>query len=271
MNGRRLIFYFYAMEGLEDNLAYHMHFSCLKKYSHLFESAKFFIAVDDTNNKELISKVAAKIALCGFVENTEFVVVKNDVYREAGIFKTEVVDKLDELTGLTFFAHTKGVTNFLNPEYNKDSILKWIFGCYYLSLEFIDDVHTQLQINQPCYQRFFYGSFLRNIPPEDGGGTKYGAEYEGTFFWINCVSLSNYLKERGISVPNEIGRFYAERFPGDLFSVKERVGSYQYSYLYGPISLYNDCDTVYNTLLSDESDLERLYSEYAKILPCNGD
>lgn len=258
---RRLIFYFYATPGYKTNPAYKMHFACLKRYSKLFDKAKFFISVDDLENRELIAEVASKIVSCGFVENTEFIVVKNDIYRESGIFKQEIADKLDELEGLTFFGHTKGVSNALNPNYNLDSILKWIFGCYYLSLEFMEEVHNQMQVYQPKYQRLFYGSFLKEVLPENEGGTKYGAEYEGTFFWINCQPLKDYMDENEISLPRNFGRFYSERFPGEIFPINVHVGSFHLRYFMGDVSLYENCDEVLKLLLF-EDELLKFYEEY---------
>ena len=261
MNSRRLIFHFYAMPDYEKNPAYKMHFACLKRYSHLFDSAKFFISVDDTSNRSLITSVAAKIVSCGFVENVEFVVVKNTIYREALTFKDEIADKMDELSGLTFFAHTKGVSNVSSPENDVDSVLKWIFGCYYLSLERIDDVHNQMQVYQPQNQRFFYGSFLKEVLPEYGGGTKYGAEYEGSFYWINGQPLYDYINENNLPMPRNFGRFYAERFPGDIFPIDNHIGSYSLRYYYGDVSLYSECDEVLSLILKD-NEINDFYMKY---------
>lgn len=265
MLGRRLIFYFYITPGYKTNPAYSMHFACLKKYSGVFDSAKFFLSVDDLSNKELIFEVASKIVSCGFVENTDFFVVENSPYRESAIFKEELADKLDTLSGLTFFGHTKGVSNVLNPDYNVDSILKWIFGCYYLSLEFMDEVHNQMQIYQPFDQRMFYGSFLRNVLPENGGGTKYGPEYEGTFFWVNCQRLYDYLKENDIPLPRNFGRFYSERFPGDIFPIGVRIGSHKFRYFHGEVSMYNDIDIVLPLLL-DDGELSVYNKKYSELI-----
>ena len=262
MKGRRLIFHFYAMPGYESNPAYAMHFACLRKYADVFDSAKFIISVDDTSDRELIKSVAEKIVSCGFVENTEFVVTENTIYREALTFKTEIVDKMDELSGMTFFAHTKGASNISVPEYNAESILKWIFGCYYLSLEYIEEMHNQAQVYQPYDQRFFFGSFLREVLPENGGGTRYGAEYEGTFFWVNCQPLLDYLNDNKIPVPRNFGRFYAERFPGDLFPINGHIGSHNLRYFVGDVSLYLYCDRVIDLVLNREGEKERFYEKY---------
>lgn len=267
MNGRRLIFYFYATPDYRENDAYKMHFSCLKKYSNVFDDAHFFISVDDITDKELISRVAGDIVSCGFVENVKFTIIENGQCCESMVFKNEIVDNLGELTGLTFFAHTKGVVSI--KKYNRDSILKWIFGLYYMNLEFLEDVHNQLQVYQPSYQRFFYGTFLRQIAEEYGGGTNFGAEYEGTFFWINCVSLKNYMIKNEIAVPNEIGRFYAERFPGNIFPIGIRLGSKNYTYYVGDISLYDNCDEILSAILPT-ADLEIFNNEYKKIIKENG-
>lgn len=265
MTGRHLIFYFYAMPDYKDNPAYKMHFACLKRYSSVFDSAHFFISVDDVSDKELITNVAVDIVSCGFVENLKFTVMENTLYRESIVFKEEIADKLDNLSGLTFFAHTKGVSNVLKQEYNVDSILGWIFGCYYFSLEFLDEVHTQMQIFQPFCQRYFYGPFLKNVPKEEGGGTKYGTEYEGAFFWTNCRALKDYMDDNGLKVPVNFGRFYSERFPGEIFSIDSfHVGGHSYTYHYGSeFNLYEDSFNVAKLMYDD--DYETFKNEYDKI------
>ena len=210
--------------------------------------------------------MASKIVACGFVENTEFIVIENGVYREAAIFKQEIADKLDELSGLTFFAHTKGVSSILRPDCDTESILKWIFGCYYLSLENIEEVHDQMQVYQPKDQRFFYGSFLRVVLPEEGGGTKYGPEYEGTFYWTNCNVLLDYMREKEIPLPRNFGRFYAERFPGDILSIGTHLGTHKYKYLAGDWDLYKNANNALEFLVGEDElpKFNKLYEEFVK-------
>lgn len=266
MTGRHLIFYFYAMPDYKSNPAYKMHFACLKRYSSVFDSSHFFISVDDISDRELFVNVATDIVSCGFVENLTFTVVKNNpIYRESTVFKEEIADNLDSHSGLTFFAHTKGVTNISDGASNTESILGWIFGCYYFSLEFLDEVHTQMQVFQPFCQRYFFGSFLKNVPPDEGGGTKYGPEYEGTFYWINCVPLKDYLDANKIRISGNFGRFYSERFPGEFFDINSlHVGSHLYTFHYGDaLNLYKDSFEVAKLMYGN--DYGKFKDEYNKI------
>ena len=151
---KRLVFSFYASEDFEDNIANKFHFKCLERYSNVFNEVIVCIIVSDVENKELVYKVRnyfLRIFNCSIAFKT----YENTALNESLVFENEISDRLKSLDGLTFFAHNKGAGNINNWICDKNSILRWILGMYYLNLEPIYDVEQCLCHN---FSGMFYGS-----------------------------------------------------------------------------------------------------------------
>ena len=206
---KRLVFYFYTFENFLDNRAIQIHLKCLKHYSKLFDEALFIISVDDTENEMLILNTERELLDIGF-KDIRFKVHKNNAYCEAQPFFEEIVCKLKWLDGLTFFGHTKGVTNYQKVDCCVESIDAWILGMYYLNLEFIDEVENSL-----CYEPHrFFGAFLTDCRNSWFGGWL----YSGTFYWLNCPSIWNDVVMKQKEIPTTYHhRGFAEDFPTLLY------------------------------------------------------
>ena len=153
---RRLIFSFYATENFEENIANRLHFKCLERYSGVFDEVIICIISDDLNKKDIIRK-AKKRLLDIFACKIIFKTYSNTAYGESVVFENEIVKQLKTLGGITFFAHNKGVSNIENKICDKNSVLRWIFGMYYLNLEDVDDVETKLMHS---LNGLFYGAYF---------------------------------------------------------------------------------------------------------------
>lgn len=206
---KRLIFYFYTFNGFLDNRAIQIHLRCLSHYCNVFDEALFIISIDDIEDDKLIFDTETEILKCGF-RNIQFKVHKNNSYCESQPFFEEIVSKLDVLDGLTFFGHTKGITNVLKNDVVIESIDAWILGMYYLNLEFIDEVEKSL-----CYTPHrFYGAFLTDC--KDPWYKQFF--YAGTFYWINCPYVWNDAVAKIVKLPTTFNhRNFAESFPGLLY------------------------------------------------------
>lgn len=218
---KHLVFHFYCDDNYEQNRAIKMHLQCLKFYSHVFDDALFCIAVQDINNKKLICDIEKNIIDCGF-KNLTLKVVKNSIYREALTFYEEVVLKMKDTDGMTFFGHTKGYTNYIKlpngaTESNIDT---WILGLYYLSLSNIEEVETYL-FGKYAYK--MYGSFLSYCEKNSYG--QGFPLYSGTFFWINNQGLL--IKENN-NFPKLTDLTYAENFLSMIFNKDDfyNIGTY---------------------------------------------
>lgn len=250
---KNLVFSFFAFKGFEDNEAIKLHLSCLKYYAKIFDNALFVISVSDISDIETIKSAEKCIIDCGFKHLT-FKVSENDYYCEGRAFKENIVDKIETFDGITFFGHTKGVTNVNNPEMDKVSILRWVAGMYYLNLNFIDEVERVL------VKEFKYSMYGAYKVVDDKIENRNRRWYAGTFYWINTNRLYNNMKQRGISFPNLHDRGYAEFITGEL----DMLGSHGDAYLF-PFE-YNDAGFLANfLLLNDESEIKK-YLEYEKML-----
>ena len=158
---KHLIFSFFIPNDYETNIAIKMHYACLWKYHDLFDSAEFFIASTDESKKYVDS---VKLSLLNIFpcKDIRLKEIENDLFYESRVLKDYVIDKLDEFKEtMIFFGHTKGtndVTRYGGPgEGNR--FLKWIYGLYFYSLEFIDEAERKLFTAYHGRFHTFFGSF----------------------------------------------------------------------------------------------------------------
>lgn len=244
---KRLIFYLYITEDFFERKTNLITLECLRRYSYIFDQADFFLSIDDVDNYTLINKVENEILGLGFKKNLSFTIHQNDSYRESAVIKEEIADKLEDLEDLIFFGHGKGFTNLEN--YDEDSMVHWLLGCYYMSLEFVDE-GIKLITGMNTFSTF--GSFplvLEKRSSEDDylaqnelylGRIKYGWCYSGTFFWINPPKLYDHMQIFKQKPPKIFDRYYSEKFLGNVMSYASNATGYHLRYLYSGNNMYND-------------------------------
>lgn len=249
---KRLIFYFYTFDGFKENRAVKIHLSCLKHYSSVFDEALFIIFLDDAEDKELIYETEAEILKIG-LKDVRFKVHKNNWYCEAQPFFDEIVGKLKSLDGLTFFGHTKGITNYQKPDVSRDSLDAWLIGMYYLNLQFLDEVEFEMIYSLAR----FYGAFLTENSEHPGVDWF----YSGTFYWLNCLMIHNDSligeKEMPVSCHQ---RGFAESFPGLLYKPFE-MSSHERAFLYPYDAYFKACEAVEFLAGKDMEGFEKLRKE----------
>ena len=245
---KRLVFYFFTFENFMDNRAIKIHLKCLKHYAHVFDEALFIISLNDTDNSKLIFDTESELLKLGF-KDIRFKVHKNNAYCEGQPFFEEIVEKLKYLDGLTFFGHTKGVTNVCKLDANFESLDAWLLGMYYLNLEFIEEVEVSL-----CYEPHrFYGAFLMNN--EDGKGVNWF--YSGTFFWMNCQTIYLDNVAGDVEIPIQCHqRGFAETLPGLLYDWNRGKGglSSHGEYILYPLEIYSKAHIAVPFLLGDDTE-----------------
>lgn len=242
---KRLVFSFYLeKEGL-DNETNKLHFSCLSRYSHIFDEINITIIKDCNVSDDVLVSAKKKFVELNQHAKITIRIIDNNSFRESIVFKTEVVDKLSDNV-LVFFAHNKGVSNI--KKYNPDVIYTWIAAMYFYNLEFMPEVIDSL-VNRKYYS---YGTFLtKNEEPERCN--KYGWYYIGTFFWINSGKLYNYIKNQDIEIPKMSDRFYDEEFLGNIYPTWPFIYTASHGNMY-----LNEADNYY---LYAKDYLEMLYPE----------
>lgn len=202
---KTLVFRFFVPSEYKENIAIRMHFESLKRYSHIFDSAIFSICFEN-DDMSRAAEVEKDIMDCGFVKDVRFVLEENSPFTESIAIKKYILDRLEELDGLVFFGHTKGVTNVKTFSYDVDSKLKWVYSLYFYNLEFIDDVERNLIYCTP-YIATFYGA-LRTTMDE----CKH-FHYPGTFYWINPKGLYNDVNSGLVTIPKLANRSFGESLP----------------------------------------------------------
>lgn len=206
---KKLVFHLYCDKDWENNLSLKLHFVCLKHYLSIFDEILIVLSTDFESDV-FLTDIKRKIITELNHKNITIKTVKNTVYREAKTFYDEVINT--DYEGIVFFAHSKGYTNF-NPEtrYNKKYIIEWIIGCYWLSLEFLNEAEASLCRSTKQNNGLFYGSFkLVN----KNGSVYMNSAYMGAFYWTNVRELKKYFSWENKDIPKLCSRMSAEEFPG---------------------------------------------------------
>lgn len=227
---KRLVYHLYLYDNWLESITNKIHMECLKYYSHIFDDVIFVISIDNVNNHEIIKECENILLDVINTPSVSFKVVENTYLRETKTFYDLIATQLDVYDGLTFFAHSKGVTNL--KTYDIEQMITWITSMYFLSLEYIDEVINTLTDGR----EMSYGSLLNEIKDEELdveeehveekrafiektkvflGKNKY--QYMGTFFWLNGRTIAEYLKKNDIELPKLSDRWYDENFCANIF------------------------------------------------------
>ena len=235
----RLIYSYYVMDDITDIHKYHM--LMLSKFIYIFNYIDFYLLCNDINNNELINKHIQYIKSILNKDNINFIIIQNDSeLREGQIYKKYIIDKLNDYNELIFFAHIKGITN-LNNLNNKDNTYLWIALMYYFNLNYYKQMAEDFLYNKSLSWGTIYNYDENNI-------TKYHWQYTGSFHWINCKELYNYIKDNNIDLSiyevKQKMRTCAEEFLGETFDPKyaaflnhKRYNKYFSHFLYENSSL----------------------------------
>lgn len=191
--GNTLIFYFYANNNTIDSEVNKLHFKCLKTFKNCFKQVSIYIALDDINDTNLLTKARRYFlnifggmdiffSLIPFKHDEHYVLSK--------FFKDEIVDNIHKYEYLYF---ANNLISTKNADYN--NVFKLITMMYYYNLNSFEEIKNKFwdSINNiTCGAYLFNSDIGRNI-----------AEffYEENCFWLNCPSIyslinSNYLEEK---------------------------------------------------------------------------
>lgn len=263
-----LVAHFYIKKewGKELPYIYKLHFECLNRYKDVFTNSIFVLAVDKDCPEDIIDFYKKKIINLGLKGDIAIKVKENTAYREGKTFKEEIVDKLGELDGLTFFIHGKGITNFDRSDVIEDSVIEWVICSYYQMFSNINQVVRMLIAGNTgvCYGPYLF--------KHDFCLTINNWYYSGSFQCINTKKLQNYMFRKNVRIPELCDRAYAEAFLGDVvefnpFFVRSYKGRYATS---TPLIMYRDAGLATSYILSDE---KTKYNEFKNevLSACNGD
>jgi hypothetical protein len=214
LDRKRLVFSFFLNKDSQIKILNRLHIKLLARYIKRFDEVIFCIIVDDKDMNDLIEWIENEIIKI-YDGNISFKIYENTNYRESYVFNEEIVKKMKDLDGLTFFAHNKGVSY----DYITEETLKWVTSLYYFNFEIMlpyDD------LNGVC----FYGALKNNITIDDYEKNspivlpKYNWVYMGTFFWAKYQEVFYLLKKLGREVPIMTSRWFDEMFPGNILEME---------------------------------------------------
>ena len=219
----QMIYSFYIADNECNNSIYELHYKMLNQVSCFFDKIIFIICYDGNPYDEIVNNVKHKLIDIINCNNITFIYEQNiPKYREGIIYKKYIIDKLDKYNDyLTFFAHSKGVTNKdgLN---NLDNLKLWIFSLYYLNFKWFNEArkklntHALLKNNYFSYGALYFKDYRHN--------NVHNWFYSGSFQLLNTYKINKYIKENNIDITpficEEDNRMYccAELFMGSIFS-----------------------------------------------------
>lgn len=250
---KRLVYHLFLYDGCFESNVYKLHLACLSYFAKIFDQAIFVLAMNDTDNQELIKQAEKAILNKIHIPDIKFIVDKNYDYREAATFYSQIANRLDELDGITFFGHIKGAGNEFNPNIDMLQIYNWVIAAYFFNLFYMDEV-TWYLITSPSFNT--YGALkckwenIENV---------YDWIYSGTFFWINGQRTAAFLRKNDIKLPPLNNRYCAETFCGNIFKFNNaEAGSHKcFHYIADPgtefLNWYKYATEFIEEFLDDDS------------------
>ena len=222
---KRMVYAFYYSDDISIQTINEIHFKILERYINIFDEIVFCIIIDNINNKEVIREIEKRVIS---IRNGDviFKIYENSNYRECDVFYNEIVLKMKDLHGMTFFGHSKG-SGVLDKIEETVAI---VTALYYFSLENVENIEKYP----------FYGSLkMINNSPSWYIGPKYMWFYVGTFFWGDYQRI--YYEKN--NMPLYSSRWFDEMFPGNLYS-HEECGSFCEEYIDATIKPLTPFDLI---------------------------
>ena len=216
-----LVYHLFVDDTFKDNISYNLHKECLQMYGDVFDEMTFVIRVNDMNRKDIIETATNWVLEVSGDKPLTIKIKENHPWFEVQTFKEEILENVDTLRDYVFFAHNKGALRMDGRDnYTKtdpESVLRWIFGLYYFSLNFMNEVEDRFSGHVRASE-MFYGPFLTQYrDPSVSPMLRYNKNncfYQGTFYWINMPKFSNYIKQGLITLPEVDDRYWVEMLPG---------------------------------------------------------
>lgn len=203
---KTLIYHLYVGDDIETNVVYNIHKECLKRFKHIFSNVRVTISLDDLSNTELKNRGCQWVNDIFTEQEIEITYTKNTLYREALTFYNKVLNNF--VDDKVFFIHSKGTTNFKNPNIKNGSVFYWICAMYFFNLS--NHCNTIELLDNGTFT--FSGALL--MKPYEDSLNKYSPIYAGCSYWINLNVLHNCEKTNLIPICKCSDRYFAERFPG---------------------------------------------------------
>lgn len=197
----QIIYTFYIGDNECNNKIYQLHYYWIEYISQYVDKITFIIMHNGNIWDDIVLRVKSKILSIIKSKEVNIIVEPNYAeYREGYYYKKYIIDKLDDYNNyLTFFAHSKGISNPDNYQH-LENLFEWINGMYYFNFNYINEMKAKLS-NYNVYD--FTNNYITF-------GTLYFKDYRhnnihnwfysGSFHWVNTSKLSKYIKENNIDI-----------------------------------------------------------------------
>ena len=192
----RLIYSFFIKDNECNDEIYQLHYKLLYRYLHLFDEIIIIFLYDKNCEYDIIFRLQS--LFIGYNHrNIQFIIEENNKnLREGIIYKKYIIDKLNYYDGLTFFAHSKGVSNSYGLQYI-DNLKLWIFSMYYLNFNWINEVKDYIGEYSTFGDKYCYGALYFKDHRHNNNNNWF---YSGSFQWINTKKIYKYIKNNNIDI-----------------------------------------------------------------------
>ena len=208
---RKILYLYWYVPPTYWHPVYNLHLRNLKTYRDIFDEIKIIISSDEGNSG--VNKTIESMYY--ILPNAEFIQVKNDKeQRESAFFNEYIVKRLGDFDDNTaiFFAHNKGVDTTYTRFYDRNA---WIDAMYYFNLSDKDLINRLLSDSTTC--AIGTGKINNYVSPVFESFCAHRWIFAGTFFWIVPKRINEYIKEHGVQITPNTGRYYTEGFLGMIF------------------------------------------------------
>ena len=248
-----------------------LHLECLKNYNTRFNESIMVLSCDDLSDP-YIEEFKRKIYDIGLTGDIHIKIVENNIiYREAITYNNEILFKMDELDGITFFAHNKGTSRYDMDNHDKEELLKqWIVFMYFMNLE--DFNHVRHHLSTPV--ALCYGTMLYHNNDNTFYFNKHNWAYLGSFQWLNTKKIFDYIGKKKTSYDPADAELY---IPNYIPFNTEMVRSYFTCYAEYPfnedhwMNLYESRKLFEETISQQATDehLTLFYDFYKRLISNN--
>ena len=193
-----MIYSFYIGDNECNNEIYELHYNMIHQISSVFDKITIIICHNGNINDDVVKRIKFKFISILDCNNISFIYEHNiQKYREGIIYKKYIIDKLGDYNDyLTFFAHSKGITN-IDGLNNIDNLKMWIFGLYYLNFRWINEVIRKLNTYALQGDYFSYGGIYFKDYRHNNIHDWF---YSGSFQWLNTYKINKYINENNIDI-----------------------------------------------------------------------
>ena len=197
----QVIYTFYIGDNECNNNIYRLHYYWIEYISHYVDKMTFVLMHDGNIWDDIVLRVKSKLLSIVKTKEINIIVEPNYTeYREGYYYKKYIIDKLNDYNDyLTFFAHSKGISNPDNY-HNIENLYEWINAMYFFNFYYINEMKSKLS-NYNTYDSVSnYITFGALYFKDYRHNNVNNWFYSGSFHWLNTSKLYKYIIDNNIDI-----------------------------------------------------------------------